>query len=88
MKGKKITATTIWIIALIVLIGAWKLIRYQLQMYFAKIVAKQVVDDSAYSTLQWRGTVYTVLDVIMVLFALLFIRYIFLIWWKTGKQKT
>lgn len=86
MKSKVIK-TVLCILAFILLGGIYKFINYQIDMYYAQVAARQVVDDSAYSILQLRDSVNSAVSWAIWILVFFTVFMLYKIWQKPGEVK-
>ena len=57
----------VWVIVAVVLSGAFKYARYQVDMYYSNLAPQQFDNDNAYSLMQIHGTISTIVNLVYIL---------------------
>lgn len=52
----KATVTFVWLVVLAAWFGLYRFLRYNVDMYYSKLAAKQFGDDSAYAELKFHNS--------------------------------
>ncbi len=86
MNSIKSLKTVFCIVALTIVGGIWKVVRYQLDMYYAQVAAKQVVDDSSYTLLQSRQMAISITNILAWVLILIILYLLYRVWQPKKKE--
>jgi hypothetical protein len=84
--NSKLLKTVFCLVALTIVGGGWKIARYYLDMYYAQVAAKQVVDDSAYTLLKSRQMATSITNILAWVLILIILYFLYRVWQPKKKE--